>query len=444
MSRRRAASPLPPFGTDYDNEQVDTLGVGGSASRSRSRAPPGGASSFSFGSDQVPPMPSSPIRSRSRAGSEWNGSGGMAGALGSASPSVHDETPVGGRRNRSASRGLGLGLGSGSPFGTSADAPPVPRVTRTPSPPIRPAASAETYARPSTPDRRPVSPLPAASLSPTSASYPIARAYEASSQSNAALRRDLDALGGVSVAPTDVSASMFQDPDMFKKVEAKLRDLKAKLATANARADKLGAQAAALEAQVGKLEQEKHKLAIDAHQAQVKAQHLDESLANERRERQAERTEFAAEKALLAQRMRGGDTQRGAAERELEALRAERARITAERDEYRQETHTLTTNLSLAQRQLKELARRLELAQQQAERKTMDFNDAETRRMDLEAKLHRLAGSTRSITSTNDELQEELRYLQSMVHEERSRRIAAETAAEEERKKRVMLELSME
>ncbi|KAI9216025.1 hypothetical protein BC828DRAFT_409884, partial [Blastocladiella britannica] len=160
--RRRAASPLPPFGTDFDAEQtargrsldqpsrsrdpsmreifsspVDGEGIPGLSSsaasaRSRSRAPPGGATSLSlFGSAEESPS-SLRLRSRSRGGTAsslaagtssgmsmadgWNASDGMAGVLGSnaagVARSVADssyDAYSAASRSRSRSRGFANG-----------------------------------------------------------------------------------------------------------------------------------------------------------------------------------------------------------------------------------------------------------------------------------------------------------------------------------------------
>ncbi|KAI9222784.1 hypothetical protein BC828DRAFT_6143 [Blastocladiella britannica] len=243
-------------------------------------------------------------------------------------------------------------------------------------------------------------------------------------------------------APTDFTASLFKDdPAAFKKVEAKLLEYKQKLATATTRAEMLAKENASTKATVIRLEKETHKLSIDAHASAARAQALAAELASEKRDRADERASHAAELSALRTQMRGGNTQRGAAERDVESLRADVARLSADRDDARRDVAALSVNIAGLQATVAAVERRLTVAMQERDRAVLERNDGEAARIELEGQVRRLVGTSRAVEATRDEVMEELRYLQSMVHEERSKRLEAEVVVEEERKRRVLAEL---
>ncbi|ORZ30863.1 hypothetical protein BCR44DRAFT_1503370 [Catenaria anguillulae PL171] len=408
LRARRNPSPLPPFGTDADLDPSSPRGrsAAGQPSRvrepsmkeifsspvetpqprGRSRGPPGGASTFSFGgggsgSDSLS-VPSFGAGARSRSPSRtgglggdaaWNVSGGMAGVMGSSAA-----TPA----SRSRSRGAALGVSSQSPFATSG-VPPVPaipaaRATSPPLPTTAAAAAAAATARSDSPPYQHVR-KDSAFSSVVSPSSPV-RAY-----SSATSRSDYASTMAPSVLapPTDISSSLFTDPEVFRKVEAKMMDFKQKLASANAKIDKR----TRLRKQVTPIHRDPsrarhHKLSIDNHASTLRIQSLESDLTAERRARQSERVQFAAEKSALTAQVRGDASSRSAAERDLEAVRADHAKVAGERDELRAEVASLTANMALAQREIADLKRRLEVAGHERERREMAWNESEKQRLD--------------------------------------------------------------
>ncbi|KNE68208.1 hypothetical protein AMAG_12887 [Allomyces macrogynus ATCC 38327] len=396
--RGRRTYSRSPFATDDDSQdQASQRG----RSSTRIPAPPSPASSSSHtsptgGNRYLAPTdrPTSPLTygSRTRAGAYQ--SSAMSSILGGSAP-----TPVvapAAERSRSRSRGFAAAESSESPFATS---------TTEPVPPIRT-------------DMR--SPVPRSEnlRSPGGARSAVPGYMRSVSPAP-------------SVAASDMTVSAFRDPEAFRKFKTKLADLKEDLGNAKSELDKRTRERDELQNKVASLEQESTAAHRDLSQAHAQIRDLDEELATQKAEMQAE---------ISALRNELGQTQNDLAAKtaahddlayELRTLRVDHANLAKASDEDREELRVLQEQLEIAQRALQEKTQEFDSLRKEKDRRSLEFQQADKKRIDLEESFKELSGHSKAIESSHEQAQDELTYLASQLQEEREARLAAEAAAQD-------------